>query len=200
MSEIEIKAIKVGLLGDSKVGKSAICNAFTGVEFASESITTIGSDKFEKKIQLSNNKERKLCLWDTAGQERCRSAAFSTIKSVHGIVLVFDVSSKESFNNINLWLNDIKDNFEDPCLVLFGNKVDKPKEEWQITDEEIKALAKQKNLAYFGTSAKENIGIDEGLAHIANDAYQKLLKKKEPEKKDVVELGKGGPVKKKKCC
>ena len=48
MSEIEIKAIKVGLLGDSKVGKSAICNAFTGVEFASESITTIGSDKFEK--------------------------------------------------------------------------------------------------------------------------------------------------------
>ena len=85
-------------------------------------------------------------------------------------------------------------------MVLFGNKVDKPKEEWQITDEEIKALAKQKNLAYFGTSAKENIGIDEGLAHIANDAYQKLLKKKEPEKKDVVELGKGGPVKKKKCC
>ena len=200
MSEIEIKAIKVGLLGDSKVGKSAICNAFTGVEFASESITTIGSDKFEKKIQLSNNKEIKLCLWDTAGQERCRSAAFSTIKSVHGIVLVFDVSSKESFNNINLWLNDIKDNFDEPCLVLFGNKVDKPKEEWQITDEEIKALAKQKNLAYFGTSAKENIGIDEGLAHIANDAYQKLLKKKEPEKKDVVELGKGGPVKKKKCC
>ena len=200
MSEIEIKAIKVGLLGDSKVGKSAICNAFTGVEFASESITTIGSDKFEKKIQLSNNKEIKLCLWDTAGQERFRSAAFSTIKSVHGIVLVFDVSSKESFNNINLWLNDIKDNFEDPCLVLFGNKVDKPKEEWQITDEEIKALAKQKNLAYFGTSAKENIGIDKGLAHIANDAYQKLLKKKEPEKKDVVELGKGGPVKKKKCC
>ena len=199
MSDIEIKAIKIGLLGDSKVGKSAICNTFTGVEFVAESITTIGSDKFEKKIKLRNNKEIKLCLWDTAGQERFRAAAFKTIKSVHGIALVFDVSSKESFNNINLWLNDIKDNFEDPCLVLFGNKVDKPKEEWEITNEEIKAFVKQKNLTYFETSAKKNIGIDEGLAHIANDAYVKLSKKKEPTDKNV-EIGKGKNAKKKKCC
>ena len=200
---IEATVVKIGLLGDSMVGKSAICNAFTGVEFNPDSITTIGSDKFEKKITLKNGKEIRLILRDTAGQERFRSSAFKTIKYVHGIVLVFDVSSKRSFENINLWLENINDNFENPLLVLFGNKVDKPKEEWQITREEINEFVKQKKMAYFETSAKENKGIDEGLMHIANEAYEKIESKRKldpnPNKKKI-EIGKGGSGKKKKCC
>ena len=198
-NNIETKVIRIGLLGDSKVGKSAICRAFTGLEFISEGVTTIGSDKFEKKILLKSGKEIKLILWDTAGQERFRSAAFKTIKSVHGIALVFDVSNKETFSNINLWLEDIKDNFVDPCLILFGNKTDKPKEEWEITQDEINTFIKQKKLTYYETSAKLNEGIYEGFAHIANAAFEKVEKtgKKLDDRNKLIKI-KG--KKRKKCC
>ena len=201
-NNIETKVIRIGLLGDSKVGKSAICRAFTGLEFISEGVTTIGSDKFEKKILLKSGKDIKLILWDTAGQERFRSAAFKTIKSVHGIALVFDVSNKETFNNISLWLDDIKDNFDDPCLILFGNKTDKPKEEWQITQDEINTFIKEKNLTYYETSAKLNKGIDEGLAHIANDAFELVekTKKKPDDGKKNININNPTETKKKKCC
>ena len=180
--KIEIKAIRIGLLGDSKVGKSAICHSFMNLEFDfGSNLTTIGSDRFETKIQLKNKKEIKLILWDTAGQERFRSAAFKTIKSVHGIALVFDVTSKESFSNISLWLDDIKDNFDNPCIVLFGNKIDIEKEKWEVTPEEIKKLVEEKKLTYFETSAKEKLGINEGFNHVANEAYVKLGGKIEPD-------------------
>ena len=184
--KIEIKAIRIGLLGDSKVGKSAICHSFMNLEFDfGSNLTTIGSDRFETKIQLKNKKEIKLILWDTAGQERFRSAAFKTIKSVHGIALVFDVTSKESFLNISLWLDDIKDNFDNPCIVLFGNKIDIEKEKWEVTPEEIKKLVEEKKLTYFETSAKEKLGINEGFNHVANEAYVKLGGKIEPDEQKI---------------
>ncbi len=184
--KIEIKAIRIGLLGDSKVGKSAICHSFMNLEFDfGSNLTTIGSDRFETKIQLKNKKEIKLILWDTAGQERFRSAAFKTIKSVHGIALVFDVTSKESFSNISLWLDDIKNNFDNPCIVLFGNKIDIEKEKWEVTPEEIKKLVEEKKLTYFETSAKEKLGINEGFNHVANEAYVKLGGKIEPDEQKI---------------
>ena len=184
--KIEIKAIRIGLLGDSKVGKSAICHSFMNLEFDfGSNLTTIGSDRFETKIQLKNKKEIKLILWDTAGQERFRSAAFKTIKSVHGIALVFDVTSKESFSNISLWLDDIKDNFDNPCIVLFGNKIDIEKDKWEVTPEEIKKLVEEKKLTYFETSAKEKLGINEGFNHVANEAYVKLGGKIEPDEQKI---------------
>ena len=184
--KIEIKAIRIGLLGDSKVGKSAICHSFMNLEFDfGSNLTTIGSDRFETKIQLKNKKEIKLILWDTDGQERFRSAAFKTIKSVHGIALVFDVTSKESFSNISLWLDDIKDNFDNPCIVLFGNKIDIEKEKWEVTPEEIKKLVEEKKLTYFETSAKEKLGINEGFNHVANEAYVKLGGKIEPDEQKI---------------
>ena len=195
--KIEIKAIRIGLLGDSKVGKSAICHSFMNLEFDfGSNLTTIGSDRFETKIQLKNKKEIKLILWDTAGQERFRSAAFKTIKSVHGIALVFDVTSKESFSNISLWLDDIKDNFDNPCIVLFGNKIDIEKEKWEVTPEEIKKLVEEKKLTYFETSAKEKLGINEGFNHVANEAYVKLGGKIEPDEQKI-NLDDKNPKKKK---
>ena len=119
---IELTSIKVGLLGDGRVGKSAICNTFIGVDFINEAISTIGFEKFDKKLQVEDGKEIKLVLWDTAGQERFRSAAFKTIRSVQGIALVFDVTFKPSFENVEKWLNDIKENLDNPSLVLWEIK------------------------------------------------------------------------------
>ena len=199
--QIETKAVKVALMGDSEVGKTAICHAFLEVEFILGGTSTVGIDRYDKKIKLKNKKEIKLILWDTAGQERYRSAAFKTIRSVHAIALVFDVTKRKSFENVNIWLNEIKENFNNPYLILFGNKSDIEKENWEITTEEIEQFAKKKNMAYFETSAKTRKGIDEGFSHIANVAYEKIeankkIEEEEEEKK--IEIKKDTKKKKQK--
>lgn len=173
-NKISVKAIKVALLGDSTVGKTAICNSLMNIEFSQDMLSTIGSDKLETKFPLKNGTEIKLILWDTAGQERFRSVALKAIKAVQGIVIVFDVTLKKSFQNIDLWLEEIKNNFNNPSLVLFGNKVDMDKEKWEVTKEEAEQYAKKMNLQYFETSAKTKKGLNEGFSYIVNESYNKL--------------------------
>ena len=175
MSEknIETKAIKVALMGDSEVGKTAICHAFLNVEFILGGTATVGIDRYDKKIKLKNKKEIKLILWDTAGQERYHSAAFKAIKS-----------ERKSFENVDTWLGEIKENFNDPCLILLGNKTDLEKEKWEINKEEIEQFAKKNNLAYFETSAKTRKGIDESFSHVANVAFEKIEAEKQNEEEE----------------
>ena len=173
-NKISVKAIKVALLGDSCVGKTAICNSLMNIEFSQDMLSTIGSDKLETKFPLKNGNEIKLILWDTAGQERFRSVALKAIKAVQGIVVVFDVTLRKSFENIDSWLEAIKNNFTNPSLVLFGNKVDMDKEKWEVTKEEVEQYAKKMNLQYFETSAKTKKGLNEGFSYIVNESYNKI--------------------------
>ena len=175
---ISITTIKIGLLGDSSVGKTAICNSFLNMEFNDDMLSTIGLEKLETKYKLHDGNTIKLILWDISGQERSRSIALKSIKAVQGVVIVFDVTKKKSFENINLWLEIIKENFQNPCLVLFGNKADMEKEKWVITSEEAKKFANSKKLLYYETSAKTKQGIDEGFSYIANETYKKVKEKK----------------------
>ena len=199
-NNIEVTALKLGLLGDSAVGKTAICQTFLGIEFKEDNISTIGAEKMDKKIILKNGKEIKLILWDTAGEERFRAAALKAIRTVQGIALVFDVTEKKSFDSINNWLEEIKDNFQNPSLVLLGNKIDMGKEKWQVTQEEIDALVKQKNLVYYPTSAKTNEGITESFNYLANITYDKVTaKENKGDKKKNIELNQKKKDKK-KCC
>ena len=175
--KISLSVVKIAILGDSTVGKSSICLAYQGNEFKEDYMGTIGFDKIISKLNLENGKEIKLIIFDTAGQERFHSIALNAVKSVNGIVLVSDLTNRESFDNINKWLKDINDNFENPCIVLFGNKVDLPKEKWQVTTEEAQKYAEDKKLKYFETSAKTKKGIKEGISYIANQAYKKAEQK-----------------------
>ena len=186
--KIAIKAIKIGLLGDSQVGKTAICRTFMNYEFENEFLSTIGNIKLETKYKLKNGEEIKLILWDSAGQERYRAVAMSTLKAVTGVILVFDVTLRDSFDNVSSWLDQIKDNLNNPCLVLFANKIDLDKSEWKITEEEIIEFAKEKKLTYFQTSAKTKEGIDEGFEFIINDAYERIKQKSVHEEKKVIVL------------
>ena len=178
-NNIEINAIKIALLGDNFVGKTCICDTFSGLEFTEDNISTIGNEKFEKKIKLLNGKEIKLIYWDTAGQERFHAATLRAVRNVQGVILVFDVTSKNSFDNINMWLDDVKENFSNPSLVLLGNKIDKEKSNWQVTQEEIDSFTKKENMLYFGVSAKTNEGINESFNYLADTIYNKLSNNKE---------------------
>ena len=163
------------------------------IEFNGELLSTIGVEKLESIVKLKNGKEIKLIIWDTAGQERFHSIALKSIKTVHGVAVVFDLTKKESFTNINSWLDDIKENLNDVCIVIFGNKCDKDKKEWEISNDEIKKFIDEKKLQYFETSAKDNIGIKEGFESLANIAYDKW------EETFGIKLGKNSK-KKGSCC
>ena len=172
--KIDYTVLKVGLLGDSMVGKTSICNSYMGLEFNQDMLSTIGIEKLDKKITLKSGKEIKLILWDTAGQERFRSAALKAVRSAQGVVLVFDVTKKETFDNISDWMTQIKDNFKNPSVVLFGNKADIAEDKWEVKRDEIADFVKNNNFIYYETSAKTKKGLDDGFNFIANDIYEKL--------------------------
>ena len=168
--------VKIGLLGDEKVGKTSICHSFVNLDLPEDYITTIGYEKFEKKELLNNGKEVRLIIWDSGGQERFRSSIISTLRHVEEIIIVFDVTNRKSFDDIENWLEIIKERFNDPVIILFGNKVDVKKEEWKVTEEEINLFCTKKKLKYFGTSAKNNNGIKEGFSYLANIIFERVVK------------------------
>jgi small GTP-binding protein len=168
--------VKIGLLGDEKVGKTSICHSFVNLNLPEDYITTIGYEKFEKKELLNNGKEVRLIIWDSGGQERFRSSIISTLRHVEEIIIVFDVTNRKSFDDIENWLEIIKEKFNDPVIILFGNKVDVKKEEWKVTEEEINLFCTKKKLKYFGTSAKNNNGIKEGFSYLANIIFERVVK------------------------
>ena len=168
--------VKIGLLGDEKVGKTSICHSFVNLDLPEDYITTIGCEKFEKKELLNNGKEVRLIIWDSGGQERFRSSIISTLRHVEEIIIVFDVTNRKSFDDIENCLEIIKERFNDPVIILFGNKVDVKKEEWKVTEEEINLFCTKKKLKYFGTSAKNNNGLKEGISYLANIIFERVLK------------------------
>ena len=168
---INLSAIKIALLGDSSVGKTAICNSFMNLEFSQDMLSTIGQEKIERKYSLKNGKEIKLVIWDTAGQERFHSIAIKALKSAQGVIIVYDVTQKETFDHVNNWLETIKEEMPEPNLILFGNKIDL--ENREVSFEDAEKYANKNNLKYFETSAKLNKGINEGFEYIINDSYKK---------------------------
>ena len=193
-NDIKIKAIKLAFLGDSAVGKTTIIETYLGVEFNEDFISTIGWDRKKTSIILENGKEMELSIWDTAGQERYHSVAIKVIKQVQGIIVVFDVTKRETFISVVDWLQVIDDNFTDVSIILFGNKCDM-EENREVTKEEATKFAMEKNITYLETSAKNKINIKEGISAIANEVYKKY-KNVEP----TIKLNKKKTGKKKSNC
>ena len=138
MSEVKIKrkAIKIGILGDSCVGKTQICYTLMNIEYDQNVLATIGVDKLETYLKLINGEEIKLILWDTTGVERFHSIALKSLKTANGAIIVFDLTQRKSFENVVYWLKQINEyvNSNIP-LVLFGNKCDIDK--WEVSKEEV---------------------------------------------------------------
>ena len=175
MEEPQIKrtCIKLAMLGDSKVGKTSICNSYMNIEFSDNYLSTIGREKYDSKIKMKNGEEIKLIIYDTAGQEKYHSICLKALKSVQGVVVVFDLGDRKSFEHVNTWLQEIKDNYDKVLIVLFGNKCDIDESQRVVTTEEIQKLVKENNLTYYETSAKIKKGYSEGFENLAKDAYDR---------------------------
>ena len=115
---------KIVIIGDSGVGKSNILSRYVRDEFSIDTKATVGVE-FGSKILTLNNQQIKIQIWDTAGQEKYKSVSSIYYKGAKGALLVYDISRKETFNNLNRWVNEIKNNSDENInILLIGNKCD----------------------------------------------------------------------------
>ena len=159
---------KIILIGNSGVGKSSILQRYIQKVFQESFASTIGVDFFMKSINIGD-KSIKLQLWDTAGTEKFRSITTGYYRGADAAFVVFDLSSKSSFKNLNEWIEsyykysnpDVEKN-----VILIGNKSDLI-DKREVAKEEIEKFIKDNNINYFETSAKDGKNIDECFTFIA---------------------------------
>ena len=155
--ELKFKLIVVG---DINTGKSSILNRFTKNVFEEHYQATIGLD-FISKNYIIHNQEVRLVLYDTAGQEKFRSLIPMYIREAQIILLIYDISNKNSFNSIPKWFSDILNVKDDEAVFgLIGNKNDL-NDKREVTYEEGKKLADEKNIIFEEISAKTGNNINE---------------------------------------
>lgn len=165
------------MVGESGVGKSSLLLRYCDDSFTPSFITTIGIDFKIKTVQVAN-KIVKLQIWDTAGQERFRTITSAYYRGVMGVVLVYGVDDMKSFNNIEMWIQQIgKQSRSDSVKVLIGNKCDS--ESRVVSYDEGKHMADRYGMPYIETSAKNNINVDKAFSDLIENVYQNLIIEKE---------------------
>ena len=164
---------KVLLLGDSSVGKTCFLKRYIDNTFQDAYLSTIGFDFKFKNVTLKDGKKVKVQLWDTAGQERFRTIAKSYYKGAHGIVLIYDVTSKRTYENIRKWLNQIKEEASNRIsIILVANKIDCEGER-EVSKDEGESLAKTSGLTLFEASAKDSINVNESFQYLIERISEK---------------------------
>ena len=160
--------IQIIIIGESQVGKTSILYQYTQNKFSNQYLATVGVEYFVKE-EIINNKHIRVKIWDTAGQEQYKSITKSFYKNSDGIVIVYDVHDKKSFEKVQDWvqsLNEYTDSSKKIPVILVGNKIDLERE---VSTEEGQKLAESFNLPFFESSAKENKGITEFMQKIITD-------------------------------
>lgn len=163
---------KVLLVGDSAVGKSCLLMRFTADRFDEVTTSTIGVD-FRVKYLTLGGRRVKLTVWDTAGQERFRTLTSSYYRGAQGIIFVYDVTRRDTFEDLErIWMKevDIYSNIEDAVKMVVANKVDLQSTR-AVSTEEGHAFARDNGCLYVETSAKVNIAVGQAFEELV----QKIL-------------------------
>lgn len=159
------------VLGSQGVGKTSVVIRYVGGMFSKAVSPTIGASFFTYKMTL-NDYRIKLQVWDTAGQERFRSMAPMYYRKANAAMLVYDMTSADSFYDIKDWVSELKKNIETPIVMcLVGNKSDLS-ESREVSTEDAMEYASSIGALFCETSALKNTGIDDAFLQVA----QQLLK------------------------
>ena len=156
--------LKLLLLGDSSVGKTSILNKYISNKFDESSISTVGVDYMDKIIDY-NKFKIKLQIWDTSGEEKFRTITKNFYRNADGLLVVFDLTKKESYDHIKSWIDEAKENNDKLKTILIGNKLDL-KDERIVAIDVAKQFAEKNNLKYIETSAKDGTNINESFQAI----------------------------------
>ena len=190
--------VKLVIVGDSSVGKTNFIFQFTEGRFSALHVTTVGFDYKSKIIKLPSSKKRvKLQLWDTAGQERYMALNKNIFQKVQGIILMYDLTNRSSFDNIYKWLNLLSQNASNKPKILVANKLDLALESRIVTEEEGQKIADYNNMPFFEASGFNGENVDKVFYKMADMIYTSLLDEKDSIQFNV-KLQKD--KKKKKCC
>ncbi|KAH7442454.1 hypothetical protein KP509_03G089700 [Ceratopteris richardii] len=191
---------KLLLIGDSGVGKSCLLLRFADDSYLESYISTIGVDFKIRTVGL-DSKTIKLQIWDTAGQERFRTITSSYYRGAHGIIIVYDVTDQESFNNVKQWLSEI-DRYasENVNKLLVGNKCDLTARK-VVDTQTAKAFADEIGIPFLETSAKNATNVEEAFLTMATEIKNRLASQPamNTNKPRLVQMS-GQPVQQKSSC
>ncbi len=160
---------KILVLGDPSVGKSCFLIRYTEDTFQDVYLSTIGMDCKYKDVILEEDKSIRLQIWDTAGQDRFRSITKNLYKGAAGIMLIYDITNRNTFDNVKKWVNSIKEEVTSKVvIILVGNKIDLDKKR-QVQTDEGEQIAEEFDMPFFECSALTGENI--------NSAFETLAKK-----------------------
>ena len=151
-------SIKVLVIGDVEVGKTTIFNQFTKHEFYPSYSPTTGYNFFFVKLK-TNNKVMKLHIWDTSGNPTYRANCLQWFRNSELCIVVYSVTNLDSFNNVKIWINDLRANNSDAPIVLLGNQSD-DEENRAVTKEMGEKIKEEYNLEFFEEVSAKN-GFDQ---------------------------------------
>ena len=167
------------IIGSSGVGKTAVLKRLVEDTFTEESQSTIGVE-FDSTILTIDEKKVKLQIWDTAGQERFRSLSKAYYRNAVGVILVFDITERKSFDDLPSWLNDVHALCDPNAVIqLIGNKCDLGSQR-VVTLTEAEQFAEHHHMKYIETSAKAGQNIREAFIHVATTIMSKGLRTSNP--------------------
>jgi len=206
----ELLNYKIILVGDSGVGKTCIIMRAVNNKFTDTYQATVGFEFFLMYFQV-NNVKIKLQMWDTCGQEIYRSLIQGFYRNTTATILVYSKTNRSSFDNLGMWIKDIKNNTEqDMPILLIGNKCDEENRNIAVTKEEGEEYSKQYNLKYFNeTSAKNGYNINEIFEEVAKIVYKEYYLKRKSRQQQIGKMtlekkedkdNKDFKKSKKKCC
>ena len=159
--------LRLLIVGNTGVGKTSLLLRFNDDSFSPNQRTTVGVDYKAKETALDDGRVVKLQIWDTAGQERFRSMTSAYYSRAQGVVLVFDVSQRSSFDELLSWVNDVKDNAPaNTPIILCASKADVARELWKVTKDEYEKFAHDFCLQVIETSSNTGHNV-EALFHLA---------------------------------
>ena len=197
-----LPVIPLMLLGDGQVGKTSLSLNLTKNKFDDSLLTTVGKESYTYLTNLHGH-DVKMKIWDTAGQERFKSMSVGVIKTVDGLILVYSITSQESFRNLESWMKSVKDiaDLSKKPVIIVGNKCDLENMR-MVTYEEGKQYATNLGYHFYETSAKTGENLKEAFDDIFEQLYN--LNKEDIEdggmkKKNTFNLGNKGN-KNRVCC
>ena len=168
------------IIGNSIVGKTSILTKYTSKAYTESYVATVGLDFFTKDETI-DSKTIRIKIWDTAGQERYKAITKCFFQRAQGIIIVFDVTNKRSFDDLKMWIDSIKsqskltEDLENMPIIIIGNKIDIPK---RVIDKETAMnFAKEQNFDYYETSAKTGEGIDNAIKELVKKVMVYINKK-----------------------
>ena len=187
--------IELLIIGDQNVGKSNFIFRFTENKFSESHQATIGMDVKVKNITI-DNKVYKIQIFDTSGQEVYKSISRNYYLRVQGILLMFDLTNKYTFQNLENWIKEIYNIRDKVPLIIIGNKCDLEKQ-IEVNDDVVKKFGEKINASYYKTSAKNGKNIDKAIVNFVKQIIDLDITNKD---KTYILDGSSIIKEKKECC